>query len=53
MCDPRYRVLEVGSHSRTWVNVTPGTESVRWSHCGHVTKSAKFGEGALLGDSDV
>ena len=42
MCDPRYRVLEVGSHSRTWVNVTPGTEAMRWGHCGHVTKSAKF-----------
>ena len=42
-----------GSHSSTWGHVTPGTESVRWSHCGHVAKSAKFGEGALPGDSDV
>ena len=33
--------------------MTLGTESVRWSHCGHVTKSAKFGEGALPEDSHL
>ena len=46
-------MLEVGSRSSIWGHVTLGAVSVRWSHCGHVTKSAKFDEGALPGDSDV
>ena len=49
MCDPRYWVLDVGSHSSIWGHVTKSAKG----HCGHVTKSAKFGEGALPGDSDL
>ena len=40
-------------HTVVPMDMWPQEQSLGWGHCGHVTKSAKFGEGALPGDSDV